>query len=311
MRITEDGWKIAILGDPHLGRAFIHGVPLARRGEREASVWMDFAWSLSEVGLDYHVNMGDLFDKWMVSFDVIMRAAILYMETAEQNPDTTYIILKGNHDWIKDLERKSAFDVFDAIVSRCDNIKVITETTRHFNLLFCPWHPTKSAHEEVSKFEGVKVAFGHWDTAFSDHNMVPTEAGVPKLYTGHVHKPATFTRDGTEVIGVGSMQPYAHGEEVNDDLYITLSEEQFQDQKLEDLKNKCVRLLFPYDGELDCLQLTIKREKEELDDDSTVTLGDFDMDALFRRAFSEADVSPAITEKVLAQFQTRRVADAA
>lgn len=310
MIVTENNKRLEILGDPHLGRSFVHGVPLARRGEREARVWSDFKKSIIHTTADIHVNMGDLFDKWMVSFDVIMNAAEAYIHAARKNSNTVYVILKGNHDWTRDLERASAFDVFAAIVAPVKNIVVVSRPLMMEDFLFCPYHPSENAHETVSKHKAT-VAFGHWDTEFGEHNMVPTKAGVPKLYTGHVHKPTTFTRDGTEVIVVGSMQPYAHGEEADDSLYVTLRLDEIENAG--DLTNKCVRVLLAsdelFDVEINCLQLVVKREKDDDTDDSpTVTLGDFDMEALFRQAFREASVSAGRTEAVLGSFLARRVA---
>lgn len=307
MLINHNGLTIELLGDPHLGRPFVHGVPLHRRGEREHMVWKDFFQSL-ETDADIHVCMGDLFDKWSVSYDVIVKAAHMYTSSAIVRPKTQFYILKGNHDWTRDLERKSAFDVFKMIVSRMPNIHVVDEPKQVGDLLFYPWHPTAKAADEVAKFKDVSICFGHFDTEFGDHNMVPTGCGIPTIYTGHVHKPDEFTRDGTKVHVVGSMQPYAHGEEADDTLYVTVSLDDLKDL---DTTNKCVRVILEegevLDDEIDCLQLTIKKKgSSDVDDTPTVTLGDFDMDTLFRQAFQNAGVTPEITEQVLEQYHTKR-----
>src|SRR4029078_2818152 len=87
-----------LLGDPHLGRTFVHGVPLHRRGEREAMLWRDFAQSLSNVTTHLHICLGDLFDRAAVSYHTIVSAARLYMHAAAKFPETKFIILRGNHD---------------------------------------------------------------------------------------------------------------------------------------------------------------------------------------------------------------------
>lgn len=308
MIVTEDGLKIQILGDTHLGRQFIHGVPLARRGEREAMVWADFNRNLEEVEEDtkLHVHMGDLFDKWIVPYELILTTAKVYAAAAKRRPDTTFIILRGNHDIMKDLDRASAFDVFANLVAHVPNIRVFHRPQRIGNLLFYPWSPVDNASEEVAKHAGVVAAFGHWDTDFSEHNLVPTKAGIPTLYTGHVHKRDEFTRDGTRVVVVGSMQPYAHGEESDDELYITLKASEVADRT--DLRNKCVRIIGRYADEVDCLQLSFKAEDKDTDDTlPDVNLGDFDIEALFRKAFQDAGVKTEVMENLLAQFQVRRV----
>lgn len=307
MFVQEADKRFYLLGDPHLGRQFVNGVPLHRRGEREAMVWKDFDAALSVTDVDFHVNMGDLFDKWLVSYDVMMRAAEAYRAAAEANPRTNYIVLKGNHDWIKDLERASAFDVFAGLVRDVSNIYVCDQPTWSEPFAFFPWHPTDSADFAVQRMldfmPNIVAAFGHWDTEFGDHNMVPTKADIPTFYTGHIHKPTEFTRDGSRVVVVGSMQPYAHGEEADDSLYVTL------DKAEGDLSMKCVRLTEQPDGPVDCLQLTVQpKDTNDRGTDSSVSIGDFDMEALFREAFQDAGVPEGIAEKVLGQYQAKRVA---
>ena len=307
MEITEDGMRIFVLGDPHLGRAFHHGVPLHRRGERERMVWADFQAALaSAVGCDLHICLGDLFDKWIVSFDLILNTAEAYRKAAKDNPGCLFFILKGNHDWTRDLERRSAFDVFAALVADVPNITIVKDMLHlaGTNIVLYPWHPLWDAKEKLA-VSNAKILFGHFDTEFGDHNMIPTELNFERIYTGHVHKPDRFNRHGTEVVIVGSMQPFAHGEEIDDSLYITLRPEEIP--AAGDLTNKCVRIVGPFDGSIDCLQLTYKQEKKTDDGQlEQVTLGDFDMDRLFAEAFAEAGVSAERTSLVLGQYQAKR-----
>lgn len=308
MRVTENGKRLYLLGDPHLGRSFVNGVPLGRRGEREAMVWQDFLRALHQPlgSVDLHVCLGDLFDKWIVSYDLILKVAEEYEKAARANPSCTFLILKGNHDWIRDLERRSAFDVFTKLVAGVSNIVIVDRPTVHSGLVFYPWHPLWTAREKCAEFVREKILFGHFDTEFSDHNMVPTELHFDRIYTGHVHKPERFTRHGTEVVVVGSLQPYAHGEEVNDDLYVTLRAEEVSG----DLRMKCVRIIGRYDGDIDCLQLGFKAEAKDDQPIETVTMGDFDMDKLFAEAFAEAGVSAERTAEVLEHYHTKRTANA-
>jgi DNA repair exonuclease SbcCD nuclease subunit len=309
MEVTENGLRIFLLGDPHLGRTFLNGVPLNRRGAREKMVWQDFLDALHHpAGLDYHICLGDLFDKWIVPFDLILDVADQYRKAAGAAPGCHFFVLKGNHDWTRDLTRRSAFDVFAALVADVPNITIVKDMLHLAGtpLVLYPWHPLWDASEKLAVSNG-KILFGHFDTEFGDHNMVPTKLNFERIYTGHVHKPDRFTRDGTEVVIVGSLQPYAHGEEINDDLYITLRADQLAGAG--DLHNKCVRILGRYEEEIDCLQLTFKQEKSADDNQlDTVTLGDFDMDKLFVAAFAEAGVSADRTADVLGQYHAKRAA---
>lgn len=321
MIFDHNGKKIELLGDPHLGRSFVHGVPLHRRGDREKMVWAQFEKSLSETTAEIHVCMGDLFDKAYVSYDVIVRAALAYMKAAEEKPDTTFVVLKGNHDWVRDLDKVSAFDIFTHIVDHIPNIFIVSKRWVWMGqLAFFAWHPTIHAADNIPipKFDGgiPTIAFGHWDVeSFGgrDENLIPTkqlaEAGFTHAFTGHIHKADWFQRDGVGVTVVGSMQPYAHGEESNADLYVTITKDEIDDT----LHDRCVRVILQpgevLDEEVDCLQLTIKKLEGQEDEMPAVVVGDFDMEAMFRKAFAEVD--PDITENLLQQFNMKRIADGA
>jgi len=310
MDIVENGKRIILLGDPHLGRTFNHGVPLHRRGVREKLVWQDFLDALRtpDREFDYHICLGDLFDKWIVSFDLILDVADHYKAAAAERPDAIFYVLKGNHDWIRDLQRRSAFDVFSALVADVPNIRIVTDVVQIAGLVLYPWHPLWDVSEKLKDVEG-NILFGHFDVEFGEHNMVPTKLHFDRIYTGHDHKARTLKRDGTEVVVVGSMQPFAHGEEADDSLYVTVRAEDITDPSI--FRDKCVRIIGNYEGEIDCLQLTYKREKTDDDDGAieAVTMGDFDMDKLFVEAFAEAGVSQERTAQVLDQYNSKRNAD--
>ncbi len=290
--------KIDLLGDPHLGRAFIHGVPLHRRGDRERMVWADFENNLATTTADLHVCMGDLFDKRFVSYEVILNAAIAYQKAANRRPNTQFVVLRGNHDINRDLESVSAFDVFTFLMAHNANVHIFAgEYHRIGDYEFYPWNPLKSAAEiAAANAKPCKAAFGHWDTgSFGGDNIVPlAQLKADKVYTGHVHKPGVLGN----LIIVGSMQPYAHGEEVNEDLYVTRNYSELGD---ESYHNKCLRVVLDpgenLEDEIDCLQLTVQKQDEELN--ATVTIGDFDLGALFVQAFDEANVPEPVRAAIM------------
>lgn len=310
--------KFQVLGDPHLGRSFVHGVPLARRGEREEIVWKQFEKELNNLSKDIelHVNMGDLFDKAIVSYDVILRAASIYNEAAKAHPKVSFVVLKGNHDLLRDLERSSAFDLFTKLVTE-PNITVVTKPTILDDYVFFAYDPINDAADLVTdEMKGCKIAFGHWDTEGfgNDHNVIPTSelnsVGIKVAYTGHVHKTNRFKRDNVDVHVVGSMQPYAHGEETKSDLYITLTLKQLAENK-KNLTNRCVRVVLEpgelLEQEIDCLQLTVKRKTSDDDEGPEVTLGDFNMVDLFEQAFKEAGVRDDLKKQMIEQYDEERI----
>jgi DNA repair exonuclease SbcCD nuclease subunit len=312
-----------LLGDPHLGRSFIHGVPLDRRGEREKMQFEQFHNNLLNANGELHVCMGDLFDKAVVSYSVILNTAYAYAQAADHNPRVQYVILKGNHDWQRDLEKPSAFDMFSALVHHIDNIQVVPTWYQPTgsDAVYFAWHPTISAKDMVASWPGQATkAYGHWDIedfGGQNLNLIPTakmaERGITSAYTGHIHKPQKFVRDGVAVEVVGSMQPYAHGEEVNEELYLTKTKEEVLAAGEGAFRDKCLRVdLSPgelLDFDIDCLQLTVRKPKGE-DEKLEVTLGDFNMTSLFRDSFQEAGVSESVTEKLLGQYEASRMTDA-
>jgi len=71
-----------------------------------------------------------------------------------------------------------------------------------------------------------------------------------------------FERDGIEIINVGSLQPYCHGE--GEELYVTIDLDQLKSDP-EHYRNKCVRIRLKegelMDFEVDCLQLQVEHRR--------------------------------------------------
>ena len=235
-----------------------------------------------------------------------------------QNPGTTYYVIGGNHDISRDLEKKGALDLFELIVSACENVIVVRHHDGgHFTTIggvdvgLFAFHPTLAAADMVT--QPIEIAVGHYDTMFGGDNLVPTrrlaEVGCATVYTGHVHCPDRFKRDGVGVVQVGSMQPYAHGED-DGRMYVTLRPDEIGGK---DLSGMCVRVLLKrgevFAEPIDCLQLTFKREGEAEAERQEVTLGDFDLMALFAEAFDEAGVPADIRKQITDRFEAARIAD--
>lgn len=313
---------LTTLGDTHLGKVFRTGVPLHRKGDREEMVWAQFEASLMNVTTKYHVMMGDLFDAFAVPEAVVLRAADIYRRAAAKNPGTYYIILRGNHDASRDVTKASSFDVFSELMCSLDNnVFPMKDVGIVGPYGFIPWHPFKSstelahdllAYSELGTFPAV---FGHWDTVSyggNDDNLVPTNVlnKITKLiYTGHIHLPSVFERDGVTVNVVGSMQPYSHSEDGKDLLYVTVPAGQ---EVGKDFTNKNLRLLVnpdePYSpGDIDCLSLITKRvssvEEEGEEPDIEVSYEAFDMRTLFTSCLSEANVGSAVADQIMQKYE--------
>lgn len=274
--------NVTVLGDPHLGRKFKTGVPLHRVGERELLQWDEFASSLLHCTTPYHINMGDLFDKFVVAPEIVLKAVQIYKTAAAQNPNTIYVVIEGNHDRSKDSTKASSFDLFANLVQGVNNIIVVQEsgTLLGSNMAVLPYHPFRSAEEILDETPGnLDVVFGHWDIAdFGGENVIPTELmaqrGIHLAVSGHDHLAREERRHGVDIIVTGSMQPYTHAEDTTGEFYKTVTLDELAEL---DPTNLNIRVLLR-EGEtlptdIDCLSLTAKREAKE---DLTVDTSDFD-----------------------------------
>lgn len=313
MLIEINNTKVKLLGDPHLGKSFKTGVPLHRLGERECLVMEQFQEELNDVeDASYHVCMGDLFDKYIVAPEIVLFAYQCYVKAASKNPNTTYIILLGNHDASRDQERASSFDLFAALVAPIRNIEVVKDTPLVMNDFgFFPWHPFTPAREIVESIDQpLKAAFGHWDKddfGQNKDNLIPTNA-LSKLtrlaISGHIHISEEFERDGVKVIMTGSMQPYNFSEDSNRTFYVTYTLDEIEDQ---DLSNKCVRILLHPGEELptdiNCLELRWKRFDEDKKQSIEVEFGEYDPRKIFEEVCSEEGVKDEIMKEVWLKFE--------
>lgn len=289
---TKSGDKILVTGDPHLGRRFTNGVPLDKRGLREASMVDQFLEEMIEPA-DYHVIIGDLFDKAQVSNETLFDVLGALRSTP---PDKLVLVMAGNHDLHKDVDRASSFEVLAAMASGIDNVVFVYDSvwiSPNKDFACVPWDPVATAKDMVRELpSGLEYVFTHMDfEVFGDdeHNWMPYRLLSEKTETvvnGHIHKPKTFMFDDTTIIGVGSMQPYAHGEETDESLYLTRTLDSLDDKL--DYSGKCLRLLLePGQETPDGLvynQLTIKRvSAEEIESlaDLEVEVEEFDFQKLF------------------------------
>lgn len=281
----------AKIGDPHLGREFKTGIPFERRGEYEARQWSTFLEKLGEP-CDVNVNMGDLFDRPLVSYMIVLRAIEAYKTEAEANPDRLYIILAGNHDRSRQPGVVGAFDLMEAALKSIDNIVVVTTPTVIERALYLPWEWTRTAAEQmVDVAEEIDIAFCHHDLESfggDDSHMLPAKAiqalGAKEIFCGHWHLSGDYEVDGVGVVCTGSLLPFSHAEDPDGEIYQTLTTAELAELDPEDIRNKFIRVLLE-PGEdppaVDCLSLTTKRSKSTASDE-TLTMEGFDWPAVLK-----------------------------
>ncbi|BAQ50263.1 hypothetical protein [Methylobacterium aquaticum] len=314
-----------LLGDPHLGRRFNKGIPVERRGERELLVLQQFKAELTAAAADRvetHICLGDLFDKPQVDYATLIHAACIYRDAASNSPGTTFYIIQGNHDDSRDLAEVTAWDVFQGLIVTSPNIVCVTEPmiVPDLGAALFPWKPDETAVEMVGRVAmgglyGVKLttAYGHWDVdpRSASHNLIPTKElaalGITKAYTGHVHLPSILKRDGIEVEVIGSMQPYAQGEDGGQGpvRYVTLSAD---DQLLYSagamLKDCCVRVILKpgesWEGPIpECRSWDIQRARPvDAEAPADVSMEGFDTMAVTLRALDDHEITPTVRQQI-------------
>lgn len=296
--------SIQFLGDTHLGRKFKTGVPLHRIGDREKMVEEEFKRRLLNLPEDtkVHIHLGDLFDKPMVSPDVILMAATTYIRASFRNPDTVFYILLGNHDASRDSSKKTAFDLFSAIVGPYENIIPVKAPTylEEHNLGLLPYNVFGTAEEYLEDMVAHYVpatVIGHWDILdFGGDNVIPTKLmaqhEISWAITGHDHLARMETRDNVQIKVWGSMQPYSHAED-RDNLWYTTLELAEVLEKQDQLVNMNVRVLLK-EGEslptdIDCLSMIGKRltSDENIEVDTSEFEG-FDLASALSKAIPDS-----------------------
>ena len=264
------GHKFKLIGDPHLGRVFKTGVPTHRLGDRERLVEEQFYAEISDRTSVPVIIMGDLFDKYSVPESLVLWTADKLNEAAEWKK---IYVLRGNHDLSRDEEKRGSFDVLEKLCPNVVFVKGVWEIQlENGYLALFGYDAFKSATELANQLTvncNYLAAFGHYDLTShgSDFNLVPTEVfaalKIPTVYTGHIHRAQTIERHGVTVHAVGSMQPYAHGEQAEGDLlYQTLTLDEFNARNPEDFLDVNLRILLKgdevFDTQLDCLSLVFK-----------------------------------------------------
>ncbi len=292
-----------LIGDQHLGRRFVTGVPLDRRGDREAMIWEDFTKALSKPA-SFTILMGDLFDRPTVPLKLILDVYNAFVDSASGK--TTIVVIAGNHDLTRTAEGVSAFDILAELLSFENNVWVVKDEPLALgDRLYVPYSPVKSAKEMIAPFVGqtFEAVYGHWDVAFSEHNLIPVEElqQITKVaFTGHIHKPEVRTYGDLTVNVVGSLQPFAHGEEIVDDP----RQPNYYTVELDELatvpRNSVVRVILDPDATLpddvDFLQITTKRRRDLDEEVEGVSYEEFDIEKLFIESLQTEGVSEKTIE---------------
>lgn len=292
-------YRVQVIGDPHLGKHFRNNIPRDKLGNLEEEMFTTFKALLNTPSVDMYVIVGDLFDKAKVTNEDYKRTIDIIESASHTNSRSKYNILSGNHDLSKDKNKVSSFSLLEEYFYTADypNVSIYSKysnpiTLDHINTVFyfSHYNPFISLDDELSNISfsinpnALSIAFGHWDTVdYGSDKYI--DRVVPKaivdnfdiIITGHEHKPVRKMIEDKHLAVVGSMRPYAFGEEIEEDgdLYVTETPECVLQKLTEDskyYKNKCVRIIYK-DGDtlpdsFECSMLIYKflpttKDKEE------------------------------------------------
>lgn len=316
LELIVNNKKVGFIGDPHLGKKF-HNVRLDRKGELEKYQIQVFRDMMNSQGFDYIIMVGDLFDTYNVSNDVLIDTFNVIWTAHLKNPKTTYIMMQGNHDVSRD-EHKTSFQVLELLCTDMDNVEFITKATRidELNTLIFPYDqftPTSDiVLETLEEIKGANIskidmAVGHWDIhpMSGVFNLVPTQilgAITDLIVSGHEHSGDDVQVGNLLIKKTGSMLPYSHAEDPTEERYITRTLTELNKELEENpqvYKDKIVRILLK-EGEIirddfDCIQLTSKIQQENVEEKIEVELSDnFNFKNLFYECFEEQGLNKEI-----------------
>lgn len=262
-------------------------------------------------------------------YAVLDAAADAIDNAASMNPKTTYIVYAGNHDLSRDVTKVGAFhELVERLIDRYSNLHLVRRPTVVEDIAIFPWEWDRRADEQVSDLKGQKAVavFGHWDLVTyegKDTHVAPTKAlkstfGDIPIYTGHYHVAGDYTVDGVTVACVGSMQPYAHDQDPDGKLYVTMPLVDVLAKDESFFKDKVLRVILKPGEELpkiNALAVTPKREKAETQEKITVSLDDFDWKKIVSDAMNK--MTPEVKAFALERLphvdtaQQRRSSDSA
>lgn len=291
--ITVGDYTFKLIGDPHIGRKFKTGVPLHRLGERETSVKNQFYLEVASIDNIPTIIMGDLFDTYSIPDELTLWVSETLNEAAQWKE---IYVLRGNHCVSREAEKRGSFDILERLCPNIVFVKQVYEVVLLKNsagrIALFGYDAFKSAAELAATLTpdlNYLAAFGHYDLTphGSDFNVVPTEVfatlKINTVYTGHIHKAQTIERHGVTVHAVGSMQPYAHGEQQADDtFYQTLTLDEFKLRDPAEFKDVNLRIVLKgnetFTEQLDCLSLVFKHVAEDEAAPLEVAYDSFDAD---------------------------------
>lgn len=304
-----------LIGDPHITKKFHFGVPLARKGEREALLFEDFKNRLYDGAEKYVIMVGDLFEKPITSIPDLHETMKIILTAAARQPQREFLMLCGNHDISPQKNDPGSFDILLMLNGFFPNLHFIAKPTVVGGIALFPWEWDRTAEEQLADVDAgtFDTAIGHWDLVAFDENhtdhLCPAQQlidmGAKKLYSGHWHVAGDYKVDGHTVHCTGSMQPMTHAEDPDGKLYVTMSLSEYEATDPAKLKDKYVRVIAE-EGDVvdtleDCLGFKVQRAAST-EEDQVVEVDDFKVSDVVQKNLDKhqvpAEVATFIKDRI-------------
>ena len=303
-----------LIGDPHITRKFDFGVPLARKGEREALLFEDFRTKLYEGDERLVIMVGDLLERPICSLQDLYTILDMILTAARTQPLRTFVMMAGNHDISPQANVVGGFDILNLFNDLIPNLIIATKPQIVDGVAVFPWEWDRTAAEQLEDVaDGTfDYAVGHWDLVLYDENhadhLCPakalTELGAKDIYSGHWHVAGDYVIDGITVRCTGSMQPMTHAEDPEGKMYVTLTLEEYENSDPVTLKNKYVRVQLKEGEEVtdlaDCLGFKTQKLSAPLSqhDQEEISLDGFKVSDVVDRNLTSHEVPEEVAGQI-------------
>lgn len=217
--LTFHGVQFKFIGDVHAGKKF--RTYQSKRQLREDMLYDELIRQLKDgERCKYTIIVGDLFDSFRVSNEAVKRVYDI-LTTNGKN----VIVIPGNHDIANDKTRVSSYDIL-AEMLKGSKVDVVTKSKvielNNISIYLDAYNPFAKSAIRFDKNKPLLLV-GHWDDPRIKSSKRPLALDHAEVVvSGHIHKPERFLFKGVDWVYTGAIQPLAHDEDPEGDIYVTL-----------------------------------------------------------------------------------------
>ena len=117
IEINNKIFKIQTIGDPHFGKSFKTGI--------NTSKFNNFINLLNTPDISEYIIMGDLFDKFNISNEILLKVYNSLIDSFKDRPEVKCHVLCGNHDLSKNKNKNSSFEVLKYLIDNNSDLFIL------------------------------------------------------------------------------------------------------------------------------------------------------------------------------------------